>query len=319
MITKVLHDKHAEILHEYLEKRSGLIILLLDKELRIRDYNHGFLKLVGADQHPDRHFLSEYLLEESREELLRFLQEKKQNFRLGVAGKEDNSYVVDVCNYDVEEGYLMFGEVHALSGSEIIEKFSVLNNELTNAVRELNKKNHELKKSNDTINRLLRIDPLTNLYNRRYFFEELEKAFAMLKRHHLPSCLATMDLDHFKAVNDHWGHLSGDEVLKAFAGLLQEETREEDTPARIGGEEFTVLLHNTDMDQAVRFAERVRQAWSDITVPPVNTPLTVSIGVARLQPDDSAETLVSRADQAMYLAKEKGRNRVEVCRKENEN
>jgi diguanylate cyclase (GGDEF)-like protein len=128
--------------------------------------------------------------------------------------------------------------------------------------------------------------------------------------------LLMLDIDHFKQINDSQGHMAGDAILQAFAGLLAHDIRTIDMAGRLGGEEFGVILPLADADAARRYAERLRQNIHDA---PLGLDLgsrgvTVSIGVTRILPTDStAEMILNRADQALYVAKRKGRDRVEVA------
>jgi diguanylate cyclase (GGDEF)-like protein len=125
-----------------------------------------------------------------------------------------------------------------------------------------------------------------------------------------------LDLDHFKHINDSHGHGVGDQVLKAFAGVLRRAIRRMDVPGRLGGEEFAVILPGASLDGARQLAERVRRAVMEMQVPDAlgqPIPVTVSIGLASFEPETPvAEALLTRVDEALYRAKTMGRNRVEV-------
>jgi diguanylate cyclase (GGDEF)-like protein len=156
-------------------------------------------------------------------------------------------------------------------------------------------------------------DPLTDLCNRRYFNELLEKEIARSKRHRRPLALIIIDVDLFKPVNDQFGHIEGDGVLRRIADLLRQHVRIEDVAARIGGEEFAVLFPETDVDHAWLFAERLRSAVEQAGFSPGGHPrrITISIGIGTL--DETHATpgaLLQAADAALYRAKESGRNRV---------
>ena len=162
---------------------------------------------------------------------------------------------------------------------------------------------------------LARHDPLTGIANRRYFFERAKQEFARTKRYRTPLSIAEMDIDHFKQINDRYGHAAGDEVLKSFCSASQRLIRETDLFARIGGEEFAVLLPDTGLDGATRLAERLRRAVADskLSLSAGEISYTISIGVATLRSADTgAEDCLRRADSAMYRAKQNGRNRVEI-------
>ncbi|HEY0063001.1 MAG TPA: diguanylate cyclase [Telluria sp.] len=160
-------------------------------------------------------------------------------------------------------------------------------------------------------------DFLTGLPNRRHIMARIEQELARVNRDpQILSAVLMFDLDFFKNVNDHYGHATGDQVLKHFAGVLQLQLRKHDSVGRIGGEEFVVLLCDADLDDATHFAERVRKRLHSDPMPYGATclPITVSIGVAgMLACDRSADSALSRADVALYRAKQMGRNRVEVA------
>ena len=159
-------------------------------------------------------------------------------------------------------------------------------------------------------------DFLTGLPNRRHFLARLEQELARIHRRegHCASVLM-LDSDHFKQVNDTFGHAAGDKILKHLAELMRNELRKIDTAGRVGGEEFGVILPGADLTAAEGFAERLRKKVAGTPVAQEDRliPLTVSIGVAGMNASDaSADDALVRADRALYRAKEHGRNRVEV-------
>lgn len=158
-------------------------------------------------------------------------------------------------------------------------------------------------------------DTLTGLLNRRAFGQRLQAERERQLRQPAPLALLALDLDHFKQVNDRWGHAAGDAVLVAAARLLGEEARSVDVVARMGGEEFAILMPGADLDGANRLAERVLEAFRALHVPHDGQDLqvTASIGAAMsADPREDDEELFRRADRALYLAKTGGRDRV-VC------
>lgn len=153
-------------------------------------------------------------------------------------------------------------------------------------------------------------DPLTNLGNRRYLMDRLKEETVRARRKNLPLCAAVLDVDHFKQVNDTWGHETGDEALRAIADALRGAVREYDIVGRWGGEEFLLLFPETGLEKALNTAERVRQAIGEIGIERPDGPirLTASIGLAQQLAGESASGTVSRADNALLSAKRKGRN-----------
>lgn len=158
-------------------------------------------------------------------------------------------------------------------------------------------------------------DELTQLNNRRAFFQLGGQFLKQAKRRNTPIAAIMFDLDHFKLINDTYGHEAGDAVLREVGRLLLAEVRESDIAARIGGEEFAVLLPESSQEHAMELAERLRNTLDSLKVRYTQTMLrpTASFGVAMLSPDDDRlESLLSRADEAMYLSKADGRNRVHL-------
>jgi diguanylate cyclase (GGDEF)-like protein len=154
-------------------------------------------------------------------------------------------------------------------------------------------------------------DGLTGLANRRALNDAMAHALAMARRSHLPYAVLMADVDHFKRINDQQGHRAGDEALAAFAQRLRAALRAQDLPFRYGGEEFCVLLPDTDAAGAAVLAERLREA---VAQPAGDTlpAISASFGATVWQPGDTADALLSRADRALYRAKAMGRDRVEI-------
>ena len=152
-------------------------------------------------------------------------------------------------------------------------------------------------------------DPLTGAFNRRHMQTRLEEAIERGRRANAQASILLVDIDHFKAVNDRFGHEAGDHVLKELVNLLRERSRKADLLFRMGGEEFLLLLNDTGPEAATNVAEALREGIARAHLP-VATAITVSIGVSGLEPSDSVDSWVKRADVALYAAKEAGRNRV---------
>jgi diguanylate cyclase (GGDEF)-like protein len=161
--------------------------------------------------------------------------------------------------------------------------------------------------------RLAVTDGLTGLYNKRFLLQTLRREISRARRHEHALSLLMADLDHFKQVNDRYGHTAGDRVLKQLAVLLQEQLRAHDLVARFGGEEFAVVLPETDLDGARRVAHKIREAVEGhpFTDGDHLLGITISLGCALLHEiDREPEDLIHRADDRLYKAKAAGRNRV---------
>ena len=156
-------------------------------------------------------------------------------------------------------------------------------------------------------------DPLTGLFNVRHFRKSLEHELERTRRTGMTTALIMVDLDHFKNINDTWGHESGNQVLQAVAQLLQDQTRKLDICCRYGGEEFAVILPSTELMLARQVAERCLNALRETVIPLDETDLQVTASIGVAVADNSAKTaesLIENADECMYEAKRGGRNQV---------
>jgi len=189
------------------------------------------------------------------------------------------------------------------------DEIDALRNELAGLLNRLTDQNAELE-------RLATTDGLTGLANRRRLFERLDQEVYRARRYGIALSVILLDIDHFKRVNDSWGHAVGDRVLREVARETQQLLHKTDLAGRYGGEEFVLLLPETDLAEAMSLAHRLNrhiartafalERGSSLSV-------TVSAGVAALFPDESSEALIQRADRALYRAKEMGRDRVEAA------
>ncbi|MDX1458994.1 MAG: diguanylate cyclase, partial [Marinobacter sp.] len=192
----------------------------------------------------------------------------------------------------------------------MIKALRELNENLQHKVEERTQK---LQEANNRLEQLATTDALTGLYNRRHFEQRFSEEFDRNKRYHHPLAAIMLDIDHFKSVNDRYGHATGDEVLKRIGAYLKAAIRESDVAARTGGEEFCLLLPESRARATMTFLERVRADIAELQFQANGTPfrVTCSFGVAYLDDTtDSKESLLKQADLALYQAKESGRNRV---------
>lgn len=180
---------------------------------------------------------------------------------------------------------------------------------------ELRQKNKQLEEMLTRVETLAITDPLTGLFNRRRFESILSLEFKKATRYQAPLSCMMIDIDHFKEVNDAYGHRTGDMILKEIAGIIHKNIREVDTAARWGGEEFAVLIPNTTKEDAFQPANRILKTVSKHSFPDIGgRHVTVSIGIADIMDPaiTNEEKLVHAADLAMYAAKRKGRNKIET-------
>jgi diguanylate cyclase (GGDEF)-like protein len=204
---------------------------------------------------------------------------------------------------------LFAGFHQARSESEILEQ----------RVRLLERENAELSSKNRALAEISARDPLTGLYTRLYILDKIEAEMNRSLRHGKPLSVLMLDLDHFKQINETFGHPIGDQVLQSVGNVLRDSCRIYDMASRFGGEEFCLMLPETRVHETLIVAERMRQRLEHLPIVcgHVTLHITASVGVAGLEsvPEEglfSAMSLVERADRALYTAKDRGRNRVEI-------
>ncbi|MEO6023480.1 MAG: GGDEF domain-containing protein [Burkholderiales bacterium] len=198
-------------------------------------------------------------------------------------------------------------------------EFGHQNSQLVAALQETNQelgnKNDALHYALAKVEEIATMDELTHCYNRRYMMESLRRELAIAERSREPFSFMLLDIDHFKRVNDTFGHIAGDQALATFAETLRLTKRIMDTLARFGGEEFAVLMPNTTLEEAATSGERMRIAVAACSIPFGGEicNITVSIGVAQWHPRESLQMLIHRADVALYDAKRNGRDRLALA------
>ncbi|NEU64793.1 sensor domain-containing diguanylate cyclase [Paenibacillus sp. ALJ109b] len=191
---------------------------------------------------------------------------------------------------------------------ELYQATNEANQELERLHEEYKVKQQALIKVNDQLEMMASTDLLTGLKNRRFFQDKMLESLALFQETQCVFSLLVVDIDHFKHINDTYGHPIGDLVLGNLAGLLQSVSRSTDVVARYGGEEFVIILADCDRQQAVTIAERYRSQIASADWGEYN--ITVSIGAATVSQEDTEQSLFQKADQALYASKTGGRNRV---------
>jgi diguanylate cyclase len=197
------------------------------------------------------------------------------------------------------------------------DRMAETTHEFENRLKEVDKQTQDLRFRLQMSERETLMDPLTELHNRRALNEKLKDLFSNYIDHGMPFSIIMLDIDHFKKFNDTYGHKVGDDVLKLIAKTLCETIKGSDFPARFGGEEFTVLLPDTSLDNACIVADHIRKNVCGRTLTLVRAGsgsceelgnITVSLGVAEIRQHDTVDDVMERSDKALYLAKNSGRN-----------
>ncbi len=193
---------------------------------------------------------------------------------------------------------------------QVLQTIARTNEQLKQRLTDAENRLHEQTRELQVFMSEARTDPLTGLANRRAFTDELARRESEWARHEVPFAVVMLDVDYFKRVNDTYGHSVGDDLLVAVAKKLKEAVRLSDYVARIGGEEFAVLLAFAQIDAALQTAERIRRAMVDVSVSGKGRAIgvTISAGVAQAAKGESGKQLLTRADEALYAAKGAGRN-----------
>ncbi len=295
-LLRVEMETHNKLLVAALEAAANSIIIT-DTEANIKWANPAFSRLTGYSLEEVMGSKPSELIKSGKQNEL-FYQDMWRNL---LAGKHWRGEVINKHkNGDLYHEELSIAPVKNGRG-EIVNFIGIKENI------------SERKSLEEMLHKLANTDPLTGLFNRRVFLDRLTQESDRISRLGGSAVLLMLDLDFFKNINDNYGHATGDEVLKQFANVMRHNSRNIDVPARLGGEEFAVLLPSTGRNEALIMAERLRKEVANIAIshPKGMVHITVSIGAALLSIDDTdSEMVLNRADSAMYTAKESGRNQV---------
>ncbi|MGB5445784.1 MAG: GGDEF domain-containing protein, partial [Psychromonas sp.] len=196
---------------------------------------------------------------------------------------------------------------------KVAEKTKALQELNESLERKIKERTAKIERSKVILQNVAFKDNLTDIFNRHYLFEAAESLFNRAEEFNEPISLLLIDIDHFKKVNDSYGHIIGDNILKYFVGNIQNILRTDDIFVRYGGEEFIVLLPKVNIDESLIVAEKLRRSveHNAYRKNELNIPITISIGVSQYQHNETLENLISRADLGLYRAKQSGRNQVQ--------
>ena len=245
---------------------------------------------------------------------------------LGVPMKKLIIHTIKIANGDLSSEDIDLGNRQDEIGI-LTKHFNDMNRTINRQIQELNahrelleqevqERTKELEEANKKLDLISRTDELTGLPNRRDMLHTIDNEIGRVARTHKPFCFIFIDIDHFKDVNDTYGHACGDEVLKAVSHTIRGMLRKYDVIARYGGEEFLTLLPETELEGAAIVAERFRKKIEDMTVEfgKLSIKVTITLGVAQFDPALGADKSIQLADKALYEGKESGRNRVVLWR-----
>jgi two-component system cell cycle response regulator len=297
-----------------LEPLLAIAVAMLDNDGTLIEANAGFLKLIeweGPQAIGAR--AARFFIQPDFATLIRALGGADGEIHRGLLTMGDylgRSRSLRAHVWRVNGQLRVLAEYDIVELEQLYDTVLELNRDYASAQFELTQTNLKLQQREAQILAASLTDPLTGVGNRRRLEQALALEINRAERTGGPLCAFMADLDHFKRVNDTYGHEVGDKVLCAFGDLLRRCTRATDIVARFGGEEFVVLMPATDLAQAVVIAERIREAFASCPVAPLADPATASFGVAALVAGQHGPLLLQRADRALYAAKQAGRNRV---------
>jgi len=300
----------------YLKRTTAIALAVIDLSGFLCDANAGFIRLLPeSEAHHGRPDVARYFLSPRFPQLLALSRSGREPSYDGLLTIGDPTGQIRSLQGTVSlcgQLLLLVAEFDIEELERINDKAIQLANELAQTQRELLSAHNKLKRREEEIRALSLTDQLTGIANRRKLDDVIASEYARAQRYGVGFALVIADIDHFKKVNDDFGHDVGDAAIRAFAKVIQGQIRQTDLAARFGGEEFVVLLPESDADCAVQCAERIRIQFGRETIAPISRPVTASFGVATLRPDDTLTSLFKRADTALYGAKDSGRNRVVV-------
>ena len=289
-----MSNKAVILVVDDIPTNAQALALLLKDDYVIKVATGGVraLELAGQDPIPDLILLDVQMPDMDGYDILRLLRENSDTAQIPII------FVTGKDSVEDEEYGLELGAVDYITKP------------IRPSIVKARVKTHiMLKEQNNQLIAMATHDQLTGLYNRHYLADTLSKKLSQCKRHNEALSVIMADIDHFKNVNDTFGHLMGDIILKAVGNVIQDSARKEDISARFGGEEFVLVLDNCTAEDAMIKAEKIRKAIESLTTQGIE--VTGSFGVAQLNENiQRYEDLLKNADTALYIAKEEGRNRV---------
>lgn len=293
----------------------SVVVAMVAEDGQLIDCNAGFRRLLNMRGDAQSKYVAPFFVGPCFEDLIATLAEPGQAVHSGLLNVGDQAFFCHslIGTVHREGDKLIIVAEHDVTELERLNAQVIqFNEQLAETQRELARNERRLRASEARLLALSMTDSLTGLANRRRLDEFLPEAFQRAQRYGEPFSIIMADVDHFKRVNDSHGHATGDEVLQLFGSLLRSSVREIDLVARIGGEEFVLVLAATALDAAMICAERLRAGTPTLRLPVLHAALTASFGVVQYKAGDTIASLLMHADEALYVAKNAGRNRVEA-------
>jgi len=308
--------ENLRLIPPFLQELTSVSIAQLDYSGNVIQANEGFTFLIGSDA----------LSIEKTNAKNKFINPKFDNFKtitstkttllyqglMTVGSVQEQTRSVQGKVYQIHQSLWFIAEYDYHDLEKLTSTVIELNNELTQIQRELIETNFTLKLKEKEITELMLSDSLTGLPNRRHFESEFERECERSYRVNSTFCMAICDIDHFKRINDNYGHNIGDEILKLISNSIKNSIRTTDFLARWGGEEFVILFTNCKSEFAYQLAERVRKKIETISIEYLRQQVTISIGLTELKQDQSLQEIFNQADKALFQAKNNDRNCVKI-------
>jgi len=294
-----------------LEPLFAVAAATLDENGRLIEANAGFLRIIDLEGKPIGAPVARFFSQPSFAALIRADPAADGEIYRGLLTMGDNTGPTRTLRahvWRVESHIRVLAEYNIEELERLNDKVLELNREYANAQMELAQTNFKLQQREAEIIALSLTDPLTGLGNRRRLEEALATEITRVERTGERFSIFMTDLDHFKRINDTYGHDAGDKVLTSFGDLLRKQTRATEILARFGGEEFIALMPHTGLKHALSTAERIRVVIASTRIEPLSERITASFGVAELTTGEKGDSLLRRVDKALYAAKDSGRN-----------
>lgn len=301
------------LLTRCLSPLAAVVVALVSEDGQLLQANLGYRRILDMtdDTLPPYQDVRSFFVQPSFAQLLAIHPEASRPIYQGIVNIGDiNSQCRSLVGAVYRKGgkLLIIGEYDVSEMERLNAQVIELNEQLSITQRDLSRSNRTLQESEARLIAMSLTDPLTGLANRRRLMEFLQSEIDRSQRYQIPFSIIMADIDFFKKVNDEFGHEVGDEALLGFSNLMKNNMRSVDLVARLGGEEFIIVMPNTSLEGAMVEAERLRVKTERLYFDSMQRGITASFGVAEFQGAGDANSLFKHVDEAMYASKQKGRN-----------